>query len=66
MDRDSFAELVHEIGFAVFRVAGTVEFAELRKELERAALELVSNVDNGAMDKLERLVRLSAAIEEIG
>ncbi len=65
MDKDSFAQLINEIGFATFRVAETVDFSELRKELGRAALGLVSEASVEAVDKLERLIVLARAIEEM-
>ncbi|MEX2054063.1 MAG: DeoR family transcriptional regulator [Candidatus Colwellbacteria bacterium] len=65
MNKDSIAKLSHEISFAIFRVAETVELSQLRKELEKAAIELTSDLDSDAVAKLVRLVELSQVIEEI-
>ena len=65
MDRDKIAELAHDISFAVYRVASTVEFSYLRKELEISAIGLVSFLDLEAIETIKRLIKLGKAIEEI-
>ena len=65
MDRDQIAELVHDISFAVYRVASQVEFSFLRKELEIMAIELVSFLDIEAINRTKRLIRIGKAIEQI-
>ncbi|MEK7535877.1 MAG: hypothetical protein AAB590_02605 [Patescibacteria group bacterium] len=65
MDREQVAELAHDIAFAVYRVASLIEFSPLRKELEVAAVGMVSFLDIEAVDTLRRLIKLSKAIEEI-
>jgi len=65
MDRDQVAELAHDIAFAVYRVSSLIEFSYLRKELEVAAVGLVSFLDTEAIDTVKRLIKLGKAIEEI-
>lgn len=65
MEKDQIAELAHDIAFAVYRVASLVEFPYLRKELEVAAVEIVSFLDKEAIDRVKRLIKLGRAIEEI-
>ena len=60
------AELAHDIAFAVYRVASLVEFSYLRKELEIAAVGLVSFLDLESIDTAKRLIKLGKSIEEIG
>jgi len=65
MDRDQIAGLAHDIAFALYRVASQVEFSYLRKELEAVAVEIVSFLDQAAIDRARRLIKLGKAIEEI-
>ena len=65
MERDQVAELAHDIAFAVYRVSSLVEFSYLRKELEVAAVEIVSFLDIEALDRVKRLIKLGRAIEQI-
>src|SRR3989338_4019407 len=65
MDRDQIAELVHDISFAVYRVASQVEFSFLRKELEIMAIELVSFLDIEAINRTKRLIKIGRAIEQV-
>ena len=59
------SELTHDISFAVFRVAELVDHLFLRRELERASVELTSDLDEEAIFKLERLIRLGNSIDQI-
>jgi|GEM_PF-2801770 hypothetical protein len=59
------AELTHDISFAVFRVASLVEHNALRKELERAAVDLSSRIEKGTIGQLQRLIKLGYSIKEI-
>ena len=65
MNRSQISELVHELSFATFRVAAVITYPFFRKELEMAAVDLAAYVDEEAMWRLERLVRLGNAIGEI-
>jgi hypothetical protein len=65
MNDSRISELVHELSFATFRVAAVIDYPFFRKELERAAVDLTSYIDEEATDRLERLVRLGNAIGEI-
>ena len=55
----------HDIAFAVFRVAAIVKNMKLRVALEGGAVDLVSELNAGAVDKLGALVKLAASINEI-
>lgn len=55
----------HDIAFAVFRVAAIVKNMKLRVALEGGAVDLVNELNAGAVDKLGALVRLAASINEI-
>ncbi len=59
------SDLVHDIASAVFRVAALVRHGQLRMELERVAVELVKDIEPKAIDRLERLVRFTEAVEEM-
>lgn len=65
MTEKALASLAHDISFAVFRVAELVEHLFLKKELERAAVELAAYIDEEAISMMERLVSLGVAIGEI-
>jgi len=56
---------VHDISFAVFRVASIVKNFKLKTALEDAAVDLIGDLDDGAVDKLRVLVRLSASVNEV-
>jgi hypothetical protein len=55
----------HDISFAVFRVAAIVKNLKLKSALEDGAVDLVKELDNGAVDKLRALVKLSASVSEV-
>lgn len=57
--------LAVEIAAATFRVAALVRHPRLRLELEEAAIILVKFLDEESAVRLERLVGLAEAIEEI-
>ena len=62
MVRTPIAQLAHDIGNALFRVAAVTDHPFLKKELERAAVELVAYIDEEAVMRTERLVSLAAAV----
>jgi len=65
----SFSEQVlnhtHDIAFAIFRVARAIKNFKLKTSLEDAAVELVSDLKKGTVDKLLILVRLAASVNEL-
>jgi len=65
MNESAISELTHQLSFAVFRVASVVDHIFLRKELEKASIELASYLDEESLNKLDRLIHLGASIGEI-
>ncbi|MBI2010913.1 MAG: DeoR family transcriptional regulator [Candidatus Colwellbacteria bacterium] len=64
-DNSRADSLAVEISAAVFRVAALVRHKRLREELEEAAIELVKFLKEESASRLERLILLGEAIEEI-
>lgn len=65
MNETPISTLTQEISFAVFRVASLVDHMYLKKELERAAVEVAAYLDEESLNRLERLVSLGASVGEI-
>ncbi len=61
----SVFDKAHDISFAVFRVSTVVKNFKIKIALEEAAVDLVSELTSGAVDKLSILVKLAASINEI-
>jgi len=61
----SVFDKAHDISFAVFRVSTVVKNFKMKVALEEAAIDLISQLDSMAVDKLRALVRLTASVNEI-
>ncbi len=78
MSLSPISQKCHDISYAVFRCAAVMTNAELRKEIENAAVDFLANLPAlsnikdqmsdifaSPVDKLERLISLAESVEEM-